>query len=910
MGNAQAQSLLKPLGGASQDLQPRSIDVQAQIDGAWAQTSVTTVYANANTAPIEADFLYAAPPGAVITGFSYWYGREKVVAQVTEKERAKAIYALAKGANNDPALVEMTGKNVFRARIAKVLPKYNLRVEVKYAQPLGVQGGAAAWSYPLLADTRDVTLDWLRVIATIRNAPGAQSNFGARLEDGAFGLKKYHFKPGFDPRITLASSSANLQAHLVSQHRQQDGKAADDAYFALSLRGADTDTDAKTLPQIAGVSTFDVLPPQREANGQIRLFGRYRGKGTAIISWGRAKTVVWFPPASDAKNEVAGLAAPLWGANKIAVITSQKDSRAEVIALSTQFDVPSKWTSWVAMPSEQRIALRDQLRRLDMERRGGDLSRTVAIELENGRPFSPKSLQARGALRALARSGVGRKSGFDEEKARGAAIELRLEQLGRDAMAARMGIIARNDADAKMTRLSAVSGAQKAPFLQRAQKGLRETQVKAITSKWTREVIALRENTSTARRLKTQLVALQNRYGMQEDFELAVYEKTARQMALFTLNEALAGRENTRRAAVFIDAGERYARKCGQKSFQRDFYAPTIQTNLDASNDQIVQEIEAGRDSSADARDAQNRVRHLFALAPQLRGDFRAQGSKEWEIDRARRGLAHETAYRLAQTKTEHPQQKAEQNALRAQLERLADQTEADADEILASETARYKTRQPLLTARQFQKQQEVASDDPAPLALPTSTPEEPAATPEPEVDEAPADPASQFQVRPGDPLISLAAPRDARQVVAILPDGTLKKLEWNNQTARWETRFDVPTYAPDGGYLVQILLVRSDGSRAKFQMRFDVDTAAPRARALAFQNGATWNLRLWTEKSAQRVSALTPWQERVAMQRQNGGLWSQSVAVPPQWRNRRAQIRFFVTDSAHNKTEISVEWN
>ncbi len=916
--SARAQALLKPVGAASQDLQPRAIDVRAQIDGAWAQTSVTTVYANANTAPIEADFLYAAPPGAVITGFAYWYGREKVVAQITEKERAAAIYTLAKSANNDPALVEMSGKNVFRARIAQVLPKYNLRVEVKFAQPLAFQKGAPTWSYPLLADTRDVTLDWLRVRTEVKNAPGALNNFDASLKDGAFTFRKYNFKPGFDPRVTLAAPKSPLQAHLVTQHRGDSGKA-DEGYFALSVRGADGIGDSKTLPKIAGVATFDLLAPQRVGSDEIRLFGRYRGAGAATISWGKAKAVVNFKAAKDAASEVDGLAASLWGAGKIEALGTKNEARAQIVALSTRFDVPSKWTSWVAMPNAQRVAMRNQLRQLDMQRRGAELGRTFAIELENGRPFSAVSLHARGDLRALARSGVGRKFGFDEENARANAIQKRLAELGHDAMAAQMGVAPKNGADVRLTRLAGVAGSDKTPYLVRAQKGLRDLQVKTVAAKWTSEVVALRENTPVARRLKTQLETLRDRYGVEEDFENAAYHQTAGQMALATLNEALAGRENGLRAAKFIDAGERYARKCGQNSFQKDFYAPTIQTNLSEANRQIVHEIEAGRDQSEDAKDAQVRVHQLFALAPELRGDFRAQGSQEWEIDRAKRGLAHEVAYRLVQTKTEHPGEKAEQIALEAQLERLSDQTEADGDDILAEETARYKNHEPLLNARQFQQQGEVAKDDPTPLALPAEEAATPIPTPDAGEQEwtAPGSDAaapSQYQVRPGDPLISLAAPRDAQQVVAILPDGTFKKLEWNAVTSRWETRFDVPTYAPDGGYEVQILLVRRDGTRAHFQMRFDVDTAAPRARALKSAsgkaNGATWNLRLQTEAGTERVSALTPWNERVKLQNRGGGMWSRPIAVPTQWQGKSARVRFIVIDSAHNRTEVLVDWN
>src|SRR5438874_847322 len=89
---ASASALLKPTSGVSQGLTPKKLDIFVDIHGAFAQTTITTVYANPNSNRIEADFMYSAPPGSVVTGFAYWYQGEKVPALVTEKARAATIY--------------------------------------------------------------------------------------------------------------------------------------------------------------------------------------------------------------------------------------------------------------------------------------------------------------------------------------------------------------------------------------------------------------------------------------------------------------------------------------------------------------------------------------------------------------------------------------------------------------------------------------------------------------------------------------------------------------------------------------------------------------------------------------------------------------------------------------------------
>ncbi len=866
-GEAKASAVLKATKGSSRNLQPRAIDIHTRIDGAWAQTTVKTVYANANPTDIEADFIYSAPPGSVVTGFAYWYGKEKVVAHVEEKERAKAIYQATKEQPKpvDPMLVEMIGKNLFRARINPVAANQDLRVEIQLAQPLRSEKSALVWNYPLAADTRDVTLDWLRARIEVKNGAGALNNYGAALADGEFLVKKYNYKPQTALRVSLPQTPAPLAAHLVAEHVAKADKSGDDAYFALSLRSP---TAISGAPKISGVEVFEVMPAEKPSPGEIRLFGRYRGKGAATVSWGGARSVVWFPPSSDAENEISALAAKLWGAARIESLPQGEKSRAKVMAISFGFDLPSKWTSWLAMPHEERKKFDEQIRRIDFNRKGTFRARTWVLEAERGDRYSPRALEARAALRALTRSSAGRKFGFDEENARKNAIQTRFNELAHLAITRQLGI-GKGDAQAreKMARLASVSNETPDSYLKNAAHELRLVQVHTLAKRWKAEVVALREATPQAKRLKAQLTVLSERYGAEQDFENEAYAATLKQIALDVLNEALQGREDGPRAARLLDVGERYTRRTGDSSFRTTFYEPTIAANLEEANDQLLSEIEAGRDASEDARDAKARINQLYRLAPALRQASAQPGSKEWQIERAIKGRAHEAAYRLAQTKRERPSDAQSQAQLQAQLDRLAASTAEDSSDFEKYEDKRVAQGEPLLNAR-------------------------------------------QYQLRPGDPLIAVSAPRDAR-VVAVLPDGEVRPLAWSELTAKWETRFDVPAYARDGKYVIQILIARADGSRSRFTMPFTVDTAAPRALGSAnARDEAHWQLTLWTQSTTERVVALLPWREKIPLARQKDGLFAASADVPSDWRGKAAQVRFVVTDKAHNRTQISVDWD
>src|SRR5262249_9921003 len=127
-------------------------------------------------------------------------------------------------------------------------------------------------------------------------------------------------------------------------------------------------------------------------------------------------------------------------------------------------------------------------------------------------------------------------------------------------------------------------------------------------------------------------------------------------------------------------------------------------------------------------------------------------------------------------------------------------------------------------------------------------------------------------QARPGDPLIRVEAPADARQVVALLPGGEVKRLAPAPESECWEAHFDIPAYAAEGEYRVTVIVVLADGRRQVLALRYRVDRTPPTgagrvlARSAAQHEGRTVRLEIEADLDTARVAALLPWGERAEL--------------------------------------------
>lgn len=967
-----ASALLKPTTGATQNLRAKSLGVQAEISGAFARATVTTIYANPNRQQTEADFIYTAPANAVVIGFAYWFKGEKVTARVVEKQRAQDIYFLftRPPMPSDPALVEMIGVNTFRARIAPVEARADLKIEVQYIQPLEATSGGWKWSYPLSADTKNYPLDAVTLSAKVEGTSGATSNFGA-FSGGVLNAQKTRVQDAADIEIGVSAPRAPLKVSLFAA---RDGGS--DGFFALAL--APDFSATKPNFAVTGVQTYDVIHDDNARAGQTFVaVGRYRGTGAALVKLGKRSVRVQFQGAQKSGN----IAALLWGARRIETLSGSDQNRAQVVHLSQRFGMPSKWTSWLAVPASEKKAFEGQLlsleinhaisswaqsvavgdkkreaifrgRASDYQKRlnvlsgrddkltaqtfgnalNGELNRVIEARQQTGADKAKlsrleRALRARGALshqdisaarerKSKARNAFHKRvislhnayldalqKGESERAAqllvqsnaalaaanrahyfvgydpRSSLVYERARQLATQIETERKDGVADSPLQqewlAQLARLGPLIGGNGASFLQEAKADIYKNELQNTSQQLNMEVDAGRENSDKALRLKAQIEALapfvdvKKEPGAFWNLSGSYTALAARQGTEYL--RALDKGEQARADALLKSINENLeaARRYDTSSYPRDMDLKSVLARSwgDLKNEAsgvLAKEIAAKRENSPAANDA----RKLIERADKNSADTYGTGGYIYGFmpKFAWQGRAHETAYLLIQARQKGDAKLAAQLQTQLQSE-VENAGETSLDNYLEWEKSRIKRGDPIITSE-------------------------------------------NYVLRPGDPLISVSAPANCRKVVAILPSGELLPLRFDTQSQSWQARFDVPTYASEGAYQIKIIIVADTSERRVLTMNFGVDTLAPNGIGGATFGANGLDLRLQTDDATDRVSAFTPWNERVELRRDASGVFGARVVVPQNWQGKTAKVRFVLTDKAHNRTEIAVDWN
>lgn len=128
-----------------------STDVTVRIDGRRrvAHFEVEEVFRNRGRRVLEGDYLYPLPDGAAFTEFSLWAGERELRGEMLPADRARAVYEEIVRRRKDPALIELVGRGLIRARVFPIEPGQSRRVALRYTQVLGRDGDLVRLRYPV-----------------------------------------------------------------------------------------------------------------------------------------------------------------------------------------------------------------------------------------------------------------------------------------------------------------------------------------------------------------------------------------------------------------------------------------------------------------------------------------------------------------------------------------------------------------------------------------------------------------------------------------------------------------------------------------------------------------------------------------------------------------------------------------
>lgn len=112
------------------------------VTGRVAHVTVEEWFRNAGPALDEANYLYPLPGEAVFSEFSLWQGDRELKGEPMDAARARAIYEEIVRRKRDPALIELAGHGLLRARVFPIAPGETRKITLHYTQLLDRVGDA------------------------------------------------------------------------------------------------------------------------------------------------------------------------------------------------------------------------------------------------------------------------------------------------------------------------------------------------------------------------------------------------------------------------------------------------------------------------------------------------------------------------------------------------------------------------------------------------------------------------------------------------------------------------------------------------------------------------------------------------------------------------------------------------
>ncbi|MGN0879230.1 MAG: VIT domain-containing protein [Oligosphaeraceae bacterium] len=146
-------TIVLPPQTQAKPIQTTAVDIQAEIAGFLARTSVTLTLHNPNSQTLEGELLVPLPAGATIAGYALDVNGAMVDGVIVGKTKAKVVFEEVVRQGIDPGLVDQAAGNTFRTRVYPLPPSGSRTVRYSYVAPLltGTEDGAdvAYYQQPL-----------------------------------------------------------------------------------------------------------------------------------------------------------------------------------------------------------------------------------------------------------------------------------------------------------------------------------------------------------------------------------------------------------------------------------------------------------------------------------------------------------------------------------------------------------------------------------------------------------------------------------------------------------------------------------------------------------------------------------------------------------------------------------------
>ncbi len=150
----QSGSLLFGAAGRYVEAPRLATDVALDVGGPTARARVTQVFENPTDGFVEALYVFPLPDDSAVHALKMIVGDRVIVAEVKEKQAARAAYEQAKSEGRKAALVEQQRPNVFTNAVANIGPHEKVVVQIEYQQAVRLSGDRFSLRVPLVVAPR------------------------------------------------------------------------------------------------------------------------------------------------------------------------------------------------------------------------------------------------------------------------------------------------------------------------------------------------------------------------------------------------------------------------------------------------------------------------------------------------------------------------------------------------------------------------------------------------------------------------------------------------------------------------------------------------------------------------------------------------------------------------------------
>jgi Ca-activated chloride channel family protein len=163
-------------------------DVSVHVNGRIARVEVEEWFQNRGGNMAEGDYIYPLPGEAVFNNFSLYQGDQELRGETMDADRARSIYEEIVRRKRDPALIELVGHGLVRARVFPINVGETRKITLRYTQVLSAVGDGYEFRY--VAPSRSapaVTLNRLPDDdrTAPREAPSGPVSFALTVENGS-----------------------------------------------------------------------------------------------------------------------------------------------------------------------------------------------------------------------------------------------------------------------------------------------------------------------------------------------------------------------------------------------------------------------------------------------------------------------------------------------------------------------------------------------------------------------------------------------------------------------------------------------------------------------------------------------------------------------------------------------------